>query len=124
MSLTPLLFACAQVITQSLGGHVKQYALDPSNSWSVELAHMESLIDDRTRAILLNNPSNPCGNVLSEANLRGVLAIAEKHRLPIISDEIYARMAFAGHPFHPLASLTSTVPVLTIGTTHHTTSSH
>lgn len=104
-----------QVITQSLGGEVRHYDLVPERSWEVDVAHLESLIDDRTKAILLNNPSNPCGNVLPMANLQAVLAVASRHRLPIISDEIYAKMAFTGHAFHPLASLTSDVPVLTVG---------
>ena len=42
-------------------------------------------------------------------------AVAEKHNLPIISDEIYADMTFKGHTFHPIASLTQKVPVLTTG---------
>jgi tyrosine aminotransferase len=89
--------------------------LIPENNWEMDLAHLESLIDSNTACILLNNPSNPCGSVYSKEHLLKLLAIAEKHSLPVISDEIYADMVFSGHVFHPLATLTKTVPILTCG---------
>ena len=53
---------------------------------------LERQIDDNTAALLLNNPSNPCGSVYSRQHLLDILAVAEKHRVPIISDEIYDGM--------------------------------
>ena len=41
--------------------------------------------------------------------------MAERHRLPIVTDEIYGSMTFNGHPFTPIATLTDTVPVLSVG---------
>lgn len=79
------------------------------------MKHMESLIDEKTAAILVNNPSNPCGSVYSKKHLEDILEVANKYRVPIISDEIYGDMVFEGHTFYPIASLTSTVPVLTVG---------
>jgi len=38
----------------------------PEQKWEADLDHMQSLIDDNTRAILVNNPSNPCGSVYSK----------------------------------------------------------
>ena len=43
----------------------------------------------KARAILLNNPSNPCGSVFSRKHLEDIVALASKLRLPIIADEIY-----------------------------------
>ncbi len=62
---------------------------------------MESLIDSNTCAILINNPSNPCGSVYSKDHLLDILAIAEKHQIPIISDEIYGEMTFEGKNLPP-----------------------
>lgn len=76
---------------------------------------MEQLIDDKTKAILVNNPSNPCGSVYSKEHLAAILAIAEKHRVPVIADEIYANIVFSGVQFVPMASLTDTVPILSVG---------
>ena len=57
-------------------------------STQIDLSHMESLIDDATCAIVLNNPSNPCGSVFDDSHLREILQIAEKHCIPIIADEV------------------------------------
>ncbi|TFJ85953.1 hypothetical protein NSK_002773 [Nannochloropsis salina CCMP1776] len=69
----------------------------------------------RIKAIMVNNPSNPCGNVLSKENLLGLLDVARRHSLPIVADEIYGRLVFPGESFHPLGALTTDVPVLTVG---------
>lgn len=58
----------------------------------MNLTHLESLIDSRTRAVLINNPSNPCGAVYCEEHLREIINLCERHHLPIIADEIYADM--------------------------------
>ncbi|CAM9110050.1 unnamed protein product, partial [Phaeothamnion confervicola] len=94
------------------------YRLLPDRGWEADLAHLSSLVDANTRAILVNNPSNPCGSVYSESHLRAILAVAEAHRIPVISDEIYGSMAFGhcrGNAGGPLASLTTTVPVIATG---------
>lgn len=41
--------------------------------------------------------------------------VADRHHLPILADEIYAHMTFEPHVFYPLASLTTTVPILSVG---------
>ncbi|KAG2185737.1 hypothetical protein INT43_002172 [Umbelopsis isabellina] len=88
---------------------------NPERSWEADLEHMESLIDDKTACILVNNPSNPCGSVYSEQHLRDILALAEKHHLPIIADEIYCDLVFKGNHFYPMATLTKEVPILSVG---------
>ena len=50
---------------------------------------LRALIDSRTRAIVVNNPSNPCGSVMSKEHLKRILLLADEHRVPIIADEIY-----------------------------------
>lgn len=96
------------------GSETKFYNLDPSRQWEVDIAHMESQIDSRTKAIVVNNPSNPCGANYSKEHLLDILAVAEKHKLVIIADEIYADMVFKGVS-HRLARLTTEVPVLSCG---------
>lgn len=108
-------FSLYQVLAESLGGFVKKYQLNPARQWEIDLESLENAIDDTTKGIVINNPSNPCGNLLPRENLLGVVAIAEKYHLPIISDEIYDKILFSGQTFTPLASLTTTVPILTVG---------
>lgn len=90
----------------------KYYELDPRRQWECDIESMERAVDERTRAIVVNNPSNPTGSNYSAAHLRDILAFAEKHKLPIIADEIYADMVFEGEVFTSLSSLTTEVPIL------------
>jgi len=87
----------------------------PEKSWEVDLKHLESLIDDNTGALLVNNPSNPCGSVYSKEHLLDIVNICDKHHIPIISDEIYGDMVFSGKVFYPIATLSKTTPVLAVG---------
>lgn len=100
-------------LTDGLHIETKAYNLDPENDWEIDLKHMESLIDAKTRAIIVNTPGNPCGNVFSKEHVLEMLEIAERHKLPIIADEIYESMTFPGVKFHSIASLSKNVPVLT-----------
>lgn len=77
--------------------------------------HLEQQIDSNTVAIVVVNPSNPCGSVYSKQHLLDILAVAERHFLPIIGDEIYGGMVFEGQQFHSIASLSKNVPVLSCG---------
>lgn len=108
-------FSLYQTICDHKGIHVKFYSLDPKNDWSIDLTHLESLIDSRTKAILINNPSNPCGSVFTKEHLVDIVKVAEKHKLPIIADEIYAYMTFEGFEFVPVSSVSSNVPILSCG---------
>ena len=95
------------------GINVQFYNLDPSRDWEIDLKHFESLINESTKAILINNPGNPCGNVFSKAHILEILKIAERHKLPIIADEVYEFFVFPGVKFHSISSLSTNVPVLT-----------
>lgn len=108
-------FPLYQVLAESQGGAVREYNLLPEEGWQADLEQMEALIDHRTKAIVVNNPSNPCGSVFPREHLLGMIAIAERHKLPLIADEIYGEMAFDGFPFHPMAELSPDVPVITVG---------
>lgn len=55
-------------------------------------------IGARTRGIILNSPCNPSGYVLTQAEVRAIAALAEKHDLWIVSDEIYRRLVYEGEP--------------------------
>lgn len=108
-------FSLYETLGSSKGIECRYYNLLPNKSWECDLAHMESLIDSKTTAIVINNPSNPCGSVYKKQHLLDILAVAERHCVPIIADEIYADMAFEGHEFIPISTLTKTVPILTVG---------
>jgi len=110
-------FSLYQTLCNAKGIGVKSYALLPERGWEADLADLEGQIDGHTRAVLVNNPSNPCGSVYSKEHLSAIIAIAERHRLPIIADEIYGHLVFpsSGAKFHPMAGLSTTVPILAAG---------
>jgi aspartate/methionine/tyrosine aminotransferase len=58
----------------------------------VDIAHLEQQIDASTAALVISNPSNPCGSVYSLQHLREILQVARSKFVPIIADEIYDRM--------------------------------
>lgn len=93
----------------------RYYNLIPENNWEADLDHLESQIDEKTAAIVLNNPSNPCGSSFSEDHLRNILEIAYRYRIPVIADEIYENLVFPGEKFISTASLNSGVPILICG---------
>jgi tyrosine aminotransferase len=82
------------------------------NNWEADMEEMESLIDERTVSIVVNNPSNPCGSVYSKEHLTAIIKLAEKYALPIIADEVYGEMAFPGKEFFYMAELSPTVPII------------
>lgn len=107
-------FCLYETAANHSGIETKFYNLAPERQWEVDLAHLESMIDSRTRAIVVNNPSNPCGANYSKEHLLDILAVAEKHKIVIIADEIYADMVFEGVS-HRMARLTTEVPVISCG---------
>ncbi|GAB0091603.1 Tyrosine aminotransferase [Sergentomyia squamirostris] len=94
---------------------LRHYNLLADENWEIDLDHLESLIDEKTAAVVITNPSNPCGSVFSRQHLEKVIAIAEKHFLPIIADEIYENIVFPGVEYTSVASLSENVPVLSCG---------
>lgn len=87
-------FPLYKTLTSVYGINFKQYNLIASDDWKIDLQHLESLIDDNTAAIIVNNPSNPCGSVYSKQHLLDIISVAERHRKPIIADEIYDKFVF------------------------------
>ena len=57
---------------------------------------IEPLINEHTRAILMTNPGNPTGYVLSRAEMRVIADIAKEHDLYVVSDEVYREFVYGG----------------------------
>ena len=76
---------------------------------------IEALVTPRTRAIVVINPNNPTGAVYPPEILARIVAIAAKHKLLLMSDEIYDAITYDGARFVPLATLAGDVPCLSFG---------
>jgi aminotransferase len=78
------------------GGVAVRVPTSVENEFKISAAAIESKITDRTKAILLGYPSNPTGAVLSREELLEIAAVAARHDLLVISDEIYDRLVYEG----------------------------
>ncbi|WVW79052.1 tyrosine aminotransferase [Kwoniella bestiolae CBS 10118] len=106
-------FAQYTALLANLDAEIRYYDCVEEKDWEVDLEMIDTLCDENTRAILVNNPSNPCGSNYSRQALKDILEIADKHKVPIIADEIYGHMTWSS-PFTPLASLSTSVPIITL----------
>ena len=69
------------------------------------LEDIERAITPRTRAIMINTPSNPTGRVLSPEMLAGIAEIAKKHDLVVIADEVYKCLIYDNQPWRSIAHI-------------------
>lgn len=90
------------------------YNCNESENWSPDTEHIKSLINNKTKAILIINPNNPTGVLYSDAVLLEIIEIARKNNLIILSDEIYDRLVFDGKTHTSIASMTSDLIVITM----------
>jgi alanine-synthesizing transaminase len=97
-----------------LGADNRAYHLDEANDWQPDVEDIASLIDDRTRAIVVINPNNPTGSVANVERLRKIVELAIEHNLVIFADEIYDRLLFDGAQHVPLGSLDPRACVLSL----------
>ena len=72
--------------------------------FQINIERLESLITERTKALVINSPSNPTGNCLTVETMEKIAEIAEKYDLIVISDDIYTAFSYQ-NPFVPFASL-------------------
>jgi aspartate aminotransferase len=82
--------------TRGLGAKPVPFLLEEKNKFQPDIAEIESKITPRTRVLIFNSPNNPTGTVFSNETLEKLAALAVKHDLWVISDEIYARILFSG----------------------------
>ena len=77
------------------------YPLRPQAGFQPDTEAIPALIGDRTKAIMINSPSNPTGNVISRECMARMAEIAERFDLYVISDECYEKILFAGSHVSP-----------------------
>jgi aspartate aminotransferase len=82
--------------TRGLGAKAVPFGLREPNNFQPDLKEIASKITTNTRVLIFNSPNNPTGTVYDQQAVQGIAALAEKHDLWLITDEIYARMVFSG----------------------------
>lgn len=73
--------------------------------FKITAQQLDSVIGKRTKALILNNPSNPTGMLYSREELMEIAEVCKKHDIYVISDEIYSSLVYDGREFVSFASL-------------------
>ncbi len=94
-------------------GRPVYYRCDPGNDFLPDPNEIETLVSSRTRAIVLINPNNPTGATYPRELLERIVAIAARHNLLLMVDEIYDQVLYDGVRFESLAPLAGDVPCIT-----------
>lgn len=89
---------------ESVGGVAVPFAIPPGTD-NVDFAVLEQLVTPRTKLICLCNPLNPTGKVFTREELLSLAAVANRHNITILSDEIWSDIVFEPHAYTSIASL-------------------
>ena len=96
-------------------GRPVYYRCKADNGFLPDPDEIAQLVSSRTRAIVLINPNNPTGANYSRDILERIVAIAAKHHLLLMADEIYDHILYDDATFQPLAPLAGDLPCLSFG---------
>ena len=72
---------------------------------SFDVSDIEKAITSRTRAIMINTPSNPSGRIIPQDKIEGIANLAKKYDLVVISDEVYKCLIYDNIPFKSIVAL-------------------
>ncbi len=84
------------------------------NNFKISAQDLENAITGKTKAFVLNSPCNPTGMVYTREELEAIAQVAQKHKIYVISDEIYEHLVYDGAEHVSIASLNDEIKDLTI----------
>jgi aspartate/methionine/tyrosine aminotransferase len=82
-----------------VGARAVPIPLREERDFSLDVNELASLINDRTKLIILNSPHNPTGGVMSKADIQDVARAIGDRNIMVLSDEIYSRLIYEGEDF-------------------------
>jgi len=82
-----------------VGGRPIPIQLREDRDFGLDVTELASLINDRTRLIILNSPQNPTGGVLTKNDIHAIASAIGDRNVMVLSDEIYSRLIFEGEHF-------------------------
>ncbi len=97
------------------GGRAVHYHCDEQAGWQPDLDDVAAKITGSTRALVIINPNNPTGAVYSRETLLGLLDLARRHGLLVLTDEIYDQILYEDAVHECAAALAPDLLVLTLG---------
>jgi aspartate aminotransferase len=79
-----------------IGGRAVPIRLREERDFGLDVNELSSLINDRTKLIIINSPQNPTGGVLSRQDIQAITEVIGDRNILVLSDEIYSRLIFDG----------------------------
>lgn len=98
------MYATYEGVIKSCGAQMVPVALKAEHGFRMQADDIEACLTENTRVILLTNPHNPTGAILEALDMQAIGALAVKHDLWIVSDEVYAELVFEGEQFQTFLS--------------------
>lgn len=98
-------------IVELAGGKIVEVATTVATSFKATAAQIKAAITPNTRMVILNSPSNPCGTMYSEAELREIGHVCDQAArtiapdLIVLSDELYEKIIYGGIPHFSIGSM-------------------
>jgi len=93
-------------IVKLAGGRPIIVETDAENGFVMTAAELRHALTDRTRAVILNSPSNPTGAAYSKAQLAALAdVLEEREHVIVVSDDIYRKLVYGGFAVHEIATL-------------------
>ncbi|MBI4445503.1 MAG: pyridoxal phosphate-dependent aminotransferase [Acidobacteria bacterium] len=105
-------FAAFSTLAILAGAFPVPYLLRRENDFQLDPDSIKKAITPRTRAIVLNSPSNPTGQILTLGQLEDIARISEQNGLTIISDEIYREIYFTREAPASISAVSSSAVIL------------
>jgi len=84
------------------------------NEFKITTEDLLNAVTSKTKAIILNSPSNPTGSIYTKADLEEIAQIAVDHNIFVITDEVYEKLVYDGEEHISIASLNEKIKDLTI----------
>lgn len=113
--IQPPVYGPFYLVVEDNGRELLQNPLILDNGrYSMDLHHLESVIDERTRMVIISNPHNPGGTVWSKDELKDLGEICVKNNLILISDEIHSDLVAKGFRHTPVASVSEGIALQSV----------
>lgn len=97
-------FPIYESVIEFVGAKAVPLQLKEEREFRFDIEDLRKLITPKTRMLIINSPQNPTGGILTEDDLRQIAAIAVKHDLIVLADEIYSQIVYGGFKHVSIAS--------------------
>ena len=97
-------FVTYKALTSMCDAKIVELPLNAANDFQIDIKQLKAAITPKTKMLILNNPCNPTGAVISEKTLKEICKLAVENNFLVLSDEIYGRLVYGTAKFYSLAT--------------------